>query len=152
MNIINKDLVIHYDDIVDNENYNNQDFYVSNVKRLRYKLNDLEFIQNNKFSNCFDATTLEIKNVDAWLELSKASHEELKKLVDDNDWDWLGDDFDDMQNYLSFVETHKPEVAFSFKTGGWKSDTEYMEIWAHDTTQFKTDAEREAYRQGLKDA
>jgi hypothetical protein len=152
MDTINKDLVIHYDDIIEHESYNNQDFYESNVKRLRYKLNELDWVKNNEFANCFDPKTLEIKNVDAWLKLSKSSHEELLKLVNDNNWDWLGDDFMDMEDYLSFIETHKPEVAFSYQTGGWKDDSEYMEIWAHDTTQFKTEAERQAYRQGLQDA
>jgi hypothetical protein len=149
---IDKNLVIDFKDILADENpdaptYENQTFYMSNEKRLRWKLNDLddEVFKNNKFYQCFNIDNLEILRPNEWDELSKMSFDEMSKLVNDNKWDWLGEDFVDMQDYLSFVETHDLNIFFT--TNIDKND-EYMDIFLHDISMYN-DKEKEIYKKGL---
>jgi hypothetical protein len=149
---IDKNLVIDFIDILADENpdaptYENQTFYMSNEKRLRWKLNDLddEVYKNNKFYQCFNIDNLEILRPNEWDELSKMSFDEMFKLVNDNKWSWLGEDFVDMQDYLSFVETHDPNTFFT--TNIDKND-EYMDIFLHDISMYN-DKEKEIYKKGL---
>jgi hypothetical protein len=155
--IIDKNLVIDYSKIIDSGGdytSNNIDFYAHSEKRLRWKLNDLEF-DYNKFYNCFDQQTLEILKPVEWQELSNMSLKDMRKLIDDEiddkKWDWLGDDFCDMENYLSFIETHELNIVFSHYTDGWKNDDDYMIIHKHDMSFLKTDLEKSAYIKGIKD-
>ena len=65
MKKINTNLVIDFEDIIgggDCPTYNNMDFYLSNEKRLRFKLNELddECFEGNIFYKCFHEKTLEI--------------------------------------------------------------------------------------------
>ena len=149
---IDKNLVVDFKDILADENpdaptYQNQTFYMSNEKRLRWKLNDLddEVYKNNKFYQCFNINNLEILRPNEWDELSKMSFDEMFKLVNDNKWSWLGEDFVDMQDYLSFVETHDPNTFFT--TNIDKND-EYMDIFLHDISMYN-DKEKEIYKKGL---
>ena len=149
---IDKNLVIDFKDILADENpdaptYQNQTFYMSNEKRLRWKLNDLddEVYKNNKFYQCFNIDNLEILRPNEWDELSKMSFDEMFKLVNDNKWDWLGEDFVDMQGYLGFVETHDPNIFF---TTNIAKDDEYMDIFLHDISMYD-DKEKEIYKKGL---
>jgi len=149
---IDKNLVIDFKDILADENpdaptYQNRTFYMSNEKRLRWKLNDLddEVFKNNKFYQCFNIDNLEILRPNEWDELSKMSFDEMFKLVNDNKWDWLGEDFVDMQDYLSFVETH--DLNTFFTTNIDKND-EYMDIFLHDISMYD-DKEKEIYKKGL---
>ena len=165
---IDKNLVIEYKDIVwghpenkryDCPTYNNQNFYDSSPERLRFKLNELDYVNkinfqdaesNNKFYKCFDENSLEILKPDEWEELSKMSYDDLLELVEQNEWEWLGDDFDDMQNYLNFITIHIPTLRFSWDIA---DNDEKMFIYLHDITdKFKTQAEIDAYQQGLFDA
>ena len=153
---IDKDLVIDFEDILSSNwncpTYNNQDFYESNEKRLRYKFNELDdkYYKNNKFYKCFDTETLEILKPKEWEELSKMSGGEMDKLVTENKWDWIGDDFDDMLEYLDFIMKHKPTLAFSTKIS---DKDEYMDIFLHDfADRFKTDAEKDAFISGLNES
>ena len=149
---IDKNLVVDFKDILADENpdaptYNNMDFYLSNEKRLRWKLNDLDnkFYKNNKFYQCFNIDNLEILRPTEWEELSKMSLNDMDKIIDENDWDWLGEDFVDMQNYLSFVETHDQNIFF---TTNIAKDDEYMDIFLHDISMYD-DKEKEIYKKGL---
>jgi len=149
---IDKNLVIDFIDILADENpdaptYQNQTFYTSNEKRLRWKLNDLddELYKNNKFYQCFNIDNLEILRPNEWDELSKMSFDEMFKLVNDNKWDWLGEDFVDMQDYLSFIETHDQNIFF---TTNIAKDDEYMDIFLHDISMYN-DKEKEIYKKGL---
>ena len=153
---IDKDLVIDFKDILNSNwscpTYNNQDFYESNEKRLRYKFNELddEYYKNNKFYKCFDENTLEILKPKEWEELSKMSGDEMDKLVTENEWDWKGEDFDDMKDYLNFVMIHKPTIAFSTKIS---EEDEYMDIFLHDfTDRFKSEEEKQAFISGLNES
>jgi hypothetical protein len=163
-NKIDKNLVIEYKDIVwghpENKSYNcptynNQNFFDTSAERLRFKLNELDVVTYelttpNKFYKCFDENSLEILKPNEWEELSKMSYDDLFDLVEQNEWEWLGDDFDDMQNYLNFITTHIPTLRFSCDIA---DDDERMFIYLHDITdKFKTQAEIDAYQQGLYDA
>ena len=149
---IDKNLVIDFKDILADGNpdaptYENQTFYMSNEKRLRWKLNDLDdgLYKNNKFYQCFNIDNLEILRPNEWDELSKMSFDEMFKLVNDNKWSWLGEDFVDMQDYLSFIETHDQNIFF---TTNIAKDDEYMDIFLHDISMYN-DKEKEIYKKGL---
>jgi len=149
---IDKNLVIDYEDLLEGSGTgNNMGFYLINEKRLRYKFNEINF-DENKFYECFDMNTLEILKPKEWEELSKMSKDQMiSNYVEKYEWDWLGDDFDDMAGYLQFVENHEPNTVFSNYTDGWKSDDDYMVIYHHDMSDLKTDEERKAYKKGIKD-
>jgi hypothetical protein len=146
---IDKNLVIDYEDLLEGSGTgNNMGFYLINEKRLRYKFNEI----GDKFENCFDMNTLEILKPKEWEELSKMSKDQMiTNYVEKYEWDWLGDDFDDMAGYLQFVENHEPNTVFSHYTDGWKSDDDYMVIKHHNMSNLKTDVERKAYKKGIKD-
>jgi hypothetical protein len=151
---IEKNLVIDFEDIIqdqteDRPTYNNMHFYLCNEKRLRFKLNALDnkFYKNNKFYKCFDEVSLEVLKPNEWQELSKMSLEDMTKVVEDNEWDWLGDDFDDMQNYLYFIEDHNSNVAFTTKTVGYD---ECIDVSLHDISMYN-DREKQIYKKGLSD-
>ena len=152
---INKNLVIDFKDILADDNpdtptYNNMGFYLSNEKRLRFKICQLDskFYKDNKFFKCFDRDTLKILKPSEWNTLSKMDLEDMKNLVDASSWDWLGDDFDDMQDYLDFVELHNPNITFSTKIKGKGGD--YMDVYLHDISMYN-DREKEIYKKGLND-
>ena len=69
----------------------------------------------------------------------------MDKIIDENDWDWLGEDFVDMQDYLSFIETHDQNIFF---TTNIAKDDEYMDIFLHDISMYN-DKEKEIYKKGL---
>jgi len=147
---IDKKLVIDYQDIITGKNpdcptYNNMDFYLHSAERLRYKLNEVEE-HNNKFFNCFNTKTLEILKPLEWQELSLMSLEAMCELVETNEWDWLGEDFMDMQEYLYFIEDHEPNVAF---TTHISDDDEYMDIFFHDTSKY-VGKEKAIFTEGLR--
>jgi hypothetical protein len=149
---IDKKLVIEYKDLIEGVGTgNNMDFYLMDEKRLRYKFNEINF-DENKFYECFDMDTLEILKPKEWEELSKMTGDQMSNnYVDKYEWDWLGDDFDDMADYLNFVEKHETNTVFSHYCDGWKNESDYMVIHHHDMSDLKTDAEKKAYSKGIKD-
>ena len=76
---------------------------------------DNKYYKNNKFYKCFDYETLEILKPIEWEELSKMSLNDMNKIINKNEWDWLGEDFEDMEGYLNFIMIHNPTLAFSTK-------------------------------------
>jgi len=129
MNII--DQLIEYEDVLQGEGScgNNMDFYLSSEKRLKYKFNalDPDYFNNNEFYKCFDEQTLKILKPEAWNKLSKMTYDDMYKIVESNNWDWIGDDFEDMTDYLSFIEKHDKTVRFA--TNIDKAE-DYLEIYA----------------------
>lgn len=152
---IDKNLVIYFKDIIGGgecPTYNNINFYDSNEKRLRFKINELDnkYYKNNKFYKCFDYETLKILKPIEWEELSKMSLNDMNKIIDKNEWDWLGEDFEDMEGYLNFIMIHNPTLAFSTKIS---DKDEYMDIFLHDfSDRFKTDVEKQAFISGLNES
>jgi hypothetical protein len=64
---------------------------------------------------------------EAWNKLSKMTYDDMYKIVESNNWDWIGDDFEDMTDYLSFIEKHDKTVRFA--TNIDKAE-DYLEIYA----------------------
>jgi len=117
----------HESDDFDHQwNYNNQDFFLRNIWRLRWVLVDF---QDSKYYGCVDLETLEIKSDAKWKELSEATQSDLENYVYDNEIEWLGDDFYHMNCYMVFLETHIPNFTWSSTEHG-HSYPEYLEIKA----------------------
>ena len=131
-------------------NYNNQDFFQYNVERLRYLLVTSEpqgdYMKGNPFYNCVDMDTLKVKTVEFY-KLALSTWEDLKKMVDENEWDWLGDDFIHMEQYLSWICKHDKDFVYNVCP---KNDDEYLEIntWTLPE-EYKEPKLREAYLAGI---
>ena len=129
-------------------NYNNMDFFLHNPERLRWCLVDADFLKDNPFAGCVDLDTLEIKNQEAF-NLMMAEETDLVQMVWDKDWDWLGDDFEHMESYLSFIMEHDPTFCYDVKGGG-KYESDWLEIrtWDIPEKYNKTPELRDAYLAG----
>lgn len=131
--------------------YNNQGFYMCSEQRIRYVLVTLELSpenlkdggqlelgqdRENKFYNCVefiyadpvhstDAYT-KVNNEELLQELMNMDYHALEEYVSRNNYEWLGDDFDHMNEYLSFVSDMQDK--WQFIQGDICNDCEYMEI------------------------
>ena len=129
-------------------NYNNQDFFEYNVERLRWCLIDADW--SGGFSSCVDLETLEIKNSVEYYKLAMMSHAELMKMVRDNEWEWKGDDFEHMIEYLNFIAIHDPSFMYNTKV---MNGDEYMSINTYKVpSEYRTGELRKAYLAGQADA
>ena len=129
--------------------YNNQDFYQMSDETLRYVLAtcDLPYgrkidgrelkegQEENKFYNCIEfntytesSTTEKFKVNDPKLlqELMDMDYDSLYDYVEDNKFEWLGADFEHIEEYLNFVSYMQDEVELI--AGGTHNDDEYMDI------------------------
>ena len=86
--------------------YNNQNFFEYNLHRMRYLVVDNDWLKNNPFGRCVDLGTLEITNQLAFDRLKQYTLKDLLELCDVNSWDWIGDDFEHMWQYLEFICDH----------------------------------------------
>jgi|DEB0MinimDraft_10_1074344.scaffolds.fasta_scaffold11201_3 hypothetical protein len=131
-------------------NYNNQDFFQYNIERLRWCLVEADHLEGNPFTGCIDLNTLEVKDLKAFDLLYSLDHKELMKMVEDKDWDWIGDDFEHMEAYLSFIMQHDRSFCYSVKGEGYKSDSDYLHIetWSIPEKFLKSDDLRDAYIAG----
>ena len=131
-------------------NYNNMDFYMYNVQRLRWLLVDADYLEGNPFAKCVDLDTLEIKDQARFQSLQERDHDALVEMVEDKGWDWLGDDFDHMEAYLSFIMQHDRAFCYSVKGEGYKCDSDYLHIetWSIPEKFLESDALRDAYIAG----
>jgi len=152
---------------LETEGYNNQDFYESSEQRLRYVLVTLDMSpenlrdggqlqlgqdMENRFYNCVefiyadpvhstDAYT-KVNNPELLQELMDMDYDALEQYVCRNNFEWLGDDFDHMNEYLSFVSEMQDK--WQFIQGDICNDDEYMEIikqpWIRDKVKgYKSD-------------
>ena len=134
------------------EGYNNQGFYMQSEQRIRYVLVTMElfpyestlFTEENKFHNCitFDYkqfpylkdVTWTVNNPELLQELIDMDYDALEQYVNTNGYDWLGDDFEHIGEYLIFASEMNDE--FYFEEGDICNDSEYMEInkfrWIRD--------------------
>lgn len=129
------------------EGYNNQDFYEISDETLRYVLAtcELPYLYNdkklkegqekNKFYNCIEFHTFsenstvekfKVNNSKLLQELMDMDYDSLLKYVEDNEFDWLGADFEHIEEYLDFVSYMQDEVEFI--AGGIQNNDEYMDI------------------------
>ena len=129
------------------EGYNNQDFYEMSDETLRYVLAtcELPYLYNgrklkegqekNKFYDCIEFytftenTTVEkfkVNNPKLLQELMDMDYDSLYSYVEDNEFEWLGADFEHIEEYLDFVSYMQDEVEFI--AGGTHNQDEYMDI------------------------
>ena len=108
------------------EQWNNMSFYLMNVKRLRWKFAEMSSWGANvdHLREILGTTETEgfsclAKYYGDWETLSKLSLKEMTQIVDENKLDWLGDDFEDMSNYIHMVECFTDGVA-------------YRQTWTHE--------------------
>ena len=134
------------------EGYNNQGFYMQSEQRIRYVLVTMEhypeektlFTEENKFYDCISfsykdfpeltGVTWTVNNPELLQELIDMDYDTLYQYVETNGYDWLGDDFDHMREYLAFASDMNDQ--FYFEEGDICNDSEYMEInkfpWIRD--------------------
>ena len=131
------------------EGYNNQDFYQMSDETLRYVLVTCELPfgrkidgrelkegqEENKFYNCIEFNTytesptvekFKVNNPKLLQELMDMDYDSLYNYVEDNEFEWLGGDFEHIEEYLNFVSYMQDEVEFI--AGGTHNDDEYMDI------------------------
>ena len=132
---IKKAFVSRVEDISD-EGYNNQDWYQQDAQRIRYILATIELDpgvgahsyndgkekqlelgqESNRFYNCIefkDNCEYQINDEHRLAELMRMSEEDLRKYIDDNEYDWIGDDYDHINEYLfTIMNSWQDEVEF----------------------------------------
>ncbi len=128
---IKKAFVSRVEDISD-EGYNNQDWYQQDDCRIRYILATIEMDpgdpysqgekqlelgqESNRFYNCIefdDNGEYQINDEHRLSELMRMSYDELSAYVHDNEFDWIGDDYDHINEYLfQIMNTWQDEVEF----------------------------------------
>ena len=84
------------------EAYNNQDWYQQDAQRLRYILATFD-VEENFYRNCIefrDKGEYLINSEQRLSMLMKMTYDELVDYVDDNNLDWIGDDYDHINEYL----------------------------------------------------
>ncbi len=132
---IKKAFVSKVEDISD-EGYNNQDWYQQDDCRIRYILATIELDpgqgahsyndgkpkqmelgqESNRFYNCIefkDDCEYQINDEHRLAELMRMSDEDLRKYIDDNEYDWIGDDYDHINEYLfTIMNSWQDEVEF----------------------------------------
>jgi hypothetical protein len=111
--------------------YNNQDWYQEDSQRIRYILATLELSpgdsyadkkqlelgqEDNRFYGCIefgDNGSYTVKDEALLSELIVMTDVQLKAYVDDNEYDWMGDDYDHANEYLFQIMNH------------WQDQTEF---------------------------
>jgi hypothetical protein len=111
--------------------YNNQDWYQQDSQRIRYILATLELSpgdsyadkkqlelgqEDNRFYGCIefgDNGSYTVKDEALLSELIVMTDVQLKAYVDDNEYDWMGDDYDHANEYLFQIMNH------------WQDQTEF---------------------------
>lgn len=97
------------------EAYNNQDWYQQDEQRLRYILATFD-VEENFYRNCIefrDKGEYMINNEQRLSLLMRMDYDELSAYVDDNELDWIGDDYDHINEYLyTIMNEWQDEVEF----------------------------------------
>ena len=108
--------------------YNNQDWYQEDSQRIRYILATLELSpgdsyadkkqlelgqEDNRFYGCIefgDNGSYTIKDEALLSELIVMTDAQLQAYVNDNEYDWIGDDYDHANEYLFGIMNHWQDV------------------------------------------
>lgn len=161
------------------EAYNNQDWYQQDDQRIRYVLvttelspgvgahsyNDGKEVQlelgqeENRFYNCIqfdDKGEYQINDEHRLAELMRMSYDELSDYVHKNEFDWIGDDYDHINEYLYVIMNEwQDEIEFE---GTDMENPDYMTItkraraWNVDPeTGYKSENKHEVAYQILMD-
>tara|TARA_R100001086_G_scaffold247036_1_gene180357 strand:+ start:95 stop:712 length:618 start_codon:yes stop_codon:yes gene_type:complete len=143
INFTKQQIVKKFVDVeLEDAGYNNQDFYLSSENRLRYVLATTELpevypeqklpegIEKNKFYDCInfeeEGKDFVVKDPELLQQLMDMDYDSLRDYVEDNDYEWLGADFEHIEEYLDFVSYMQDE--WQFIAGGTHNDDEYMDI------------------------
>jgi|TARA_Y100000310_G_scaffold293610_1_gene323297 hypothetical protein len=132
-------------------NYNNQDFFQYNVERLRYLLVTAEpqgdYMKGNPFYNCVDMKTLKVKDKVVFYKLALSTFDDLLKMVEEKKWEWIGEDFIHMEEYLSWICEQDNNFVYSVFPS---EEDEYLKInnWALPK-EYKEPKLRTAYLDGI---
>ena len=121
---------------ISEEGYNNQDWYQQDAQRIRYILATIELDpgvgahsyndgkekqlelgqESNRYYNCIefdDNGEYQINDEQKLSLLMRMSEEDLRKYIDDNEYDWIGDDYEHINEYLFNIMNHwQDEVEF----------------------------------------
>ena len=114
------------------EAYNNQDWYQEDAQRMRYILATLNMSpgdsyadfqgeerqlklgqEDNRFFDCIDFDYqggYEIKDEKRLLELMNMSGEDVADYIQTNEYDWIGDDYDHISQYLFKIMNNWQDV------------------------------------------
>ena len=97
------------------EAYNNQDWYQQDEQRLRYILATFD-VEENTYRNCItfnDKGEYQINDEQKLSLLMRMDYDELSAYVEDNELDWIGDDYDHINEYLyTIMNEWQDEVEF----------------------------------------
>ena len=154
------------------EAYNNQDWYQQDDCRMRYILATTELSpgdpysdnqqlelgqEDNRYYNCIefgDDGEYQINDEHKLSLLMRMSEQELQDYIDTNEYDWIGDDYDHINEYLfSIMNYWQDEVEFD--TEGY-DNPDYMTVtqrtreWVRDG-DFKSENKHEVAYQILMD-
>ena len=155
------------------EAYNNQDWYQQDDCRMRYILATTELSpgdnysekpkqyelgqEDNRYYNCIefgDDGEYQINDEHKLSLLMRMSEQELHDYIDTNEYDWIGDDYDHINEYLfSIMNYWQDEVEFD--TEGY-DNPDYMTVtqrtreWVRDG-DFKSENKHEVAYQILMD-
>ena len=155
------------------EAYNNQDWYQQDAQRMRYILATLDLSpgdpysekpkqlelgqEDNRYYNCieFDYNgEYQINDEHKLSLLMRMSEEELQDYIDTNEYDWIGDDYDHISEYLFKIMNHWQDV-IEYDTEDY-DNPDYMTIttrsreWVKDG-DFKSENKFEVAYQILMD-
>ena len=130
---------------IGSEAYNNQDWYQQDDCRIRYILATIEMDpgdpysqgekqlelgqESNRFYNCIefdDKGEYQINDEHRLAELMRMSDEDLRKYIEDNEYNWIGDDYDHINEYL-FQIMNRWQDAVEYDTEGY-DNPDYMTI------------------------
>jgi len=87
------------------EAYNNQDWFQQDEQRLRYILATFD-VEENFYRNCIefdDKGEYQINSEQRLSLLMRMTYDELVDYVNENDLDWIGDDYDHVVEYLDTI-------------------------------------------------
>jgi len=141
---IKKAFVSKVEDISD-EGYNNQDWYQQDAQRIRYILATIEMDpgdpydksekqlelgqESNRYYNCIefdDNGEYQINDEHKLSLLMRMSYDELSDYVHKNEFDWIGDDYDHINEYL-FKIMNEWQDEVEFDTEGY-DNPDYLTI------------------------
>ena len=158
---------------IGSEAYNNQDWYQQDAQRIRYILATIEMDpgdpysqgekqlelgqESNRYYNCIkfdDKGEYQINDEQKLSLLMRMSEEELRDYIDKNEYDWIGDDYDHINEYL-FKIMNEWQDAIEYDTEGY-DNPDYMTVtwrareWVQDG-DFKSENKHEVAYQILMD-
>jgi hypothetical protein len=155
------------------EAYNNQDWYQQDDCRMRYILATTELSpgdnysekprqyelgqEDNRYYNCIefgDDGQYQINDEHKLSLLMRMSEQELHDYIDTNEYDWIGDDYDHINEYLfSIMNYWQDEVEFDtegYDNPDYLTVTQRAREWVRDG-DFKSENKHEVAYQILMD-